>query len=202
MLRSNMIKAICSIILISVLAGCVLTQVKGFTDLDYQGYRVKKIAIRAANANFAFGEMFEQSMVSRMQNKNIQAVSFMEMFPPTRKWTNEQIANELTKRGFDTIMYMNLTGSGSSSETIGYINNGSVNTYGNTATFNSVSVPITGRSRNTAVRITIYDVATAKTIWIGDTATHAGGLAFVGDQTQTDNIAGEVVETLERDGHL
>jgi len=190
------------ILLIGSLTGCIITHVKGFTDRDFQGYHLVKIAVRAPNASFMFGELLEKSMVEKLRDKGVQAESFMEIFPPTRQWTNEQVATELGQKGFDTIMYVNLVGSGSSTQTVGYINTGNAFAYGNMATFNSVSVPITGRSRYTSTRITIYDVATARTSWVGDSSTNAGGLAFVDDKTQTDDIAKEVTDTLAKSGHL
>lgn len=190
------------ILIASSLTGCILTQVKGFTDRDFQGYHLTKIAVRAPNSNFMFGESLEKSMVEKLQEKGVQAESFMEIFPPTRKWTNEQVAAELTQKNYDTIMYVNLVGSGSDTQTIGYINNGNASAYGNTATFNSLSIPITGRSRYTSTRISIYNVANGHTIWVGDTSTQAGGLAFVGDKTQTDDIARKVTEALAESGHL
>jgi len=197
------ITGIClAVLFMGVLAGCIITNVKGFTDNDYQGYRLKHMVVRAPNANFMFGDLLEKSMVVSLQARGIDAQSFMDMFPPTRKWTNEQITSELTGKGFDTIMYVNLVGSGEKSETVGYINTGNAFAYGNSTSFNSVSVPVIGRSRFTATRITVYDVATARTIWIADSNTKAGGAAFVGDKTQTDDIAKEVIKTLAESGHL
>lgn len=184
------------------LTGCIITHVKGFTDRNFEKYHLTKMAVRAPNASFMFGELLEKSMVSALRDKGVQAESFMAIFPPTRKWTHEQVAVELTQKGFDTIMYVNLTGSESRAETVGYINNGNASVYGNTATFNSVSLPVTGRSRYTATRITIYDITTAHTIWVGDSTTHAGGLLYIGDETQTDNIAKEVTDSLVKSGHL
>jgi hypothetical protein len=187
---------------IACISGCITTHIKGFTDQDFQSYRLKKISVRALNSNFMFGEILERSMVERLRGKGLQAEPFTKMFPPTRKWTNEQVAAELTKQGYDTIMYINLVESGSSSQTVGYVNTGNASAYGNLTTFNGMSVPITTRSRHTSTRITIFDVVTARTIWIGDTATRAGGLAFVGDTTQTEDIAREVTETLVGSGHI
>lgn len=166
------------IILLNTLTGCISTQVKGFTDRDFQGYHLTKIVVRAPNANFMFGELLEKSMVDQLRERGVQAESFMEIFPPTRKWTHEQVAAELTQKGYDTIMYLNLSGSGSNTETIGFINHGSASVYGNAAMFNSVSVPIVGRSRYTSTRITIYDVATARTIWVGDSSTQAPSVSI------------------------
>lgn len=195
-------KLLACLVLLSVLTGCITTEVKGFTDHDYQGRHLLKIAVRAPNADFMFGGLLEKSMVEELQRKGVQAESFLEMFPPTRKWTNDQVATELNQKGFDSIMYVNLTGSGASAETVGYINQGSAYVYGNTASFYSTSIPAVRPTRYTSTRVTIYDVASAHTIWIADSVTHAGGLLFMGDKTQTDNLASEIIDALAKSGHL
>jgi len=47
-------------------------------------------------------------MVNAFRNRGVQAESFLAMFPPTREWTNEEVAKELIATGFDSIMYVTL----------------------------------------------------------------------------------------------
>jgi len=94
--------------LLTALTGCITTEVKGYTDREYTGFRIGKVAVRAPNAGFAFGELVENSMVNAFRNRGVQAESFLAMFPPTREWTNEEVAKELIATGFDSIMYVTL----------------------------------------------------------------------------------------------
>lgn len=182
--------------------GCIETTVKGYTDRTYSGYHIRKVIVRAPNAGFVLGELIENKMVDQFKKTKIIAESFTKRFSPTREWTNDEVAQELMMDGFDSIMYVVLTGSESSTQTIGYINNGQASAYGNTASYNGFSVPISATRRYTATRANLYDVKTAKVIWVGDTNTKAGGLAFMSDDTQADSIAKEVIISLASNGHL
>jgi len=186
----------------SVLTGCITTNVKGFTDRDYSGYKVRKVSVRAPNASFTFGELLENSFVKELRKNGVAAQSFMERFPPTRRWTNQEVATELMQNDFDSIMYVTLVGSDTSSETIGYINSGTASVYGNKASFSGSSTAISAIQRFTSTRVRLFGVESAKIIWIGDSQTNAGGLAFMGDETQTDSIASEVVAALKESGHF
>jgi hypothetical protein len=55
--------------LLTALTGCITTQVKGYTDREYTGFRIGKVAVRAPNAGFAFGELVENSMVNAFRNR-------------------------------------------------------------------------------------------------------------------------------------
>jgi len=184
------------------MVSCITTTVKGYTDRAYSGYHIQKVIVRAPNAGFVLGELIEKKMADRFKETKVNAESFMERFPPTREWTNGEVAQELIKEGFDSIMYVVLTGSESSTQTIGYINSGQASAYGNTASYSGFSVPVSAIRRYTATRVNLYDAKTAKVIWVGDTSTEAGGFLFMSDDTQADSIANEVIISLASNGHL
>lgn len=184
------------------ISGCISTHVRGFSDRDYRGYKIQKVAVRAPNAGFSFGETLETSMVKQLQAKGVKARSFLKSFPPTREWTNQEISTELMKDGYDSIMYINLIGSDTSTQTIGYIHNGNAYAYGNMATYSGSSTPMTAISRYTSTRVKIYDVKNAKVIWVGDSSTNAGGLLYMSDETQADSIATEITTALQESGHM
>ena len=167
--------ALLMILITLLITGCVTTNVKGYTDREYNGYKIKKAVVRAPNAGFAFGELLEGSLVEELNNAGVPAKSFLEMFPPTREWSNEQVAKELMEKGYDAILHVNLTGSDANEQTIGYINHGTASVYGNSASFSGSSTAMTMVSRYTATHIKLYDVATGRVIWVGDANTKAGG---------------------------
>ena len=165
-------------------------------------HQIKNAVVRAPNAGFAFGELLETSMVENLTKRGVHAESFLSLFPPTREWTNEEVAKELMREGFDSIMYINLVGSDTNSQTVGFINNGTASAYGNTASYSGSSTAITAISRYTSTRVKVYDIVTGRVIWVADSSTKAGGLLYVGDETQTDSIAAEIVDALAVSGHL
>jgi hypothetical protein len=181
---------------------CVTTQVNGYTDNSFRGHKVKRIAVRAANANFAFAQILEDDLVAEFKSDGIQATSFLAMFPPTRDLTNAQVAQSLKERGFDGIMYVNLTGSDTKETTIGYTNTGTGYVYGNTASYSGHSTAMTAIRRYTSTRATLYDVVSGDKIWIADTNTNAGGLLYQSDDTQAESIAEEIVTALHKSGHI
>lgn len=194
-----------AVILVTVLGGltsCITTNVKGFTDRDYQGYRIRKVVVRAPNAGFQFGDLLEKSMIEKFKNRGVYAESFLAMFPPTREWTNGAVAQELIKQGFDTIMYVTLIGSQTSSETIGYVSTGQANAYGNTVSYSGSTTAVSAIRRYSSTRAKLYDIKTANVIWVGDSSTKAGGLLFMGDDTQVESITTEIVASLSESGHL
>jgi hypothetical protein len=185
-----------------VTTACVTTQVNGYTDNAYRDHKVYRIAVRAANANFAFAQLLENELVDEFKDKGIRATSFLAMFPPTRDWTNAQVTQALKQRGFDGIMYVNLTGADSQETTIGYVNTGSASVYGGSASYRGHSTAMTAIRRYTSTRASLYDVASGHKIWIADTNTNAGGLLYQSDDTQAESIAEEIVAALHKSGHL
>jgi len=79
---------------ITAITGCITTNIKGFTDLDYSGYKLKRVVVRAPNTGFTFGERLATSMTEEFNKNGIYVASFLAMLPPTREWTNEEVAKE------------------------------------------------------------------------------------------------------------
>lgn len=198
----NLIGISLILIVLFGVVSCLETTVKGYTDLDFQRYKINKIMVRAPNASYNFGELLEQSMVDELGKSGVPASSFMATFPPTRKWTNEQIARKLIKYGFDAIMYINLTNVDSSVQTLGYTTTGTANVYGNTAYYSSRTTASKRPVRYTSTRVDIYEVRTGKVIWRADVDTTAGGLLFQGDEQTTDDMASEILKALKLKGHI
>lgn len=200
------LKAVRKIIALFVLpilvSGCIATKIKGFTDHKYQGYSLRKVVICAPNAGFSFGGAIEDSFVEKFKSAGLEAESFLVLFPPTREWNATQISMALIEKGYDSIMYVSLTGSDTSVSTVGYTNTGTINVYGNNAYYQSHSVPVSTINRYTSTRVQIYDVETAETVWVADTTTSAGGLLFIEDKAQADSIAMVVVSDLAKAGHV
>ena len=182
-----------------LMTGCISTNVKGFTDDQYKSYKLKKVAIQAVNTNFHFGEMLENSMVEELNDENVKAKAYSAIFPPTQQRNFEEISKKLLSMGFDAIMQINFGSSKASSYSdefyvpTGYDSLG--NNYGT-----NVSVSLVWR--NTSAQVRIYSIKSGKTVWAGDTHTKAGGLFYMSDESTTDSIAEDVVDTLEDSGHL
>lgn len=192
-----------SILLIAtVVTSCIRTNIKGFTDRDFNGYKIKKVVVRAPNSGFSLGEQIEASMVKEFAKKGVYAVSFLAMFPPTRDWTNGEVAQELAQKGFDSIMFVNLIGSDSSAQTVGYVNSGSVSVYGNNAFYTNSTTAVTHVSRYTATRIKLYEAVSGRVIWIADSSTRSGGHLYVRDEAQAGSIASETITALDESGHI
>jgi hypothetical protein len=184
-----------------LLVGCIATKIKGFTDHKYRGHLIRKVVICAPNAGFSFGGAIEDSFVEKFRSSGVEAESFLVLFPPTREWNATQINIALIEKGYDSIMYVSLTGSDTTVSTVGYTNTGTINVYGNNAYYQSRSVPVSTINRYTSTRVQIYDVETAETVWVADTTTSAGGLLFIEDKAQADSIAMVVVTDLAKAGH-
>lgn len=210
-------RIVCTVAVMLVLVGlcgCVKTRVTGFTDRDFVGYRIQKVLVYAANVDFEHERMIEKAVVGQLAKKKIPADSYIESFPPTREWSFTAVTDELTKDGFDSVMFVNFGNSkfyytSLGTTTTGNIsNNGTATTYGNntryngTTTYRTTTTESVRPDRVTAIRVDLYDIATCKPIWVGDCKTEAGGTLYMRDSTQINNFSKKLISTLKDSGHI
>jgi len=197
--RNIAMKKIAQLIIILIatmmMSACISTSVKGYTDNSHKNYKIKKIAIHPVNTNMHFTSLLEESMVDELEDVGVAAKSFSVMFPPTRQRTEKEVNEKLLEKGFDSIMHIHIGSSkhaSSSSDLHLYDPYSGGVSHTNITTFN----------RNTTAQIKIISVKNNEVIWIGDTQTAAGGLLYIGDESTTDSIAEDLIETLKEIGHL
>jgi hypothetical protein len=182
-----------------LMTGCISTNVKGFTDDQHLNYKIKKVAVRAVNTNFHTAALLENSMIEELEDSDVTAHSYTSLFPPTRQRSNEEVNEKLLSMGFDSVMSINLGASKSSS----YSDNINIPTgYDSAGNTYSTNMAIHIVRRNTSAKVRVYNVKSEKLVWVGDTYTEAGGLLYMSDESTTDSIAEDVVETLKESGHL
>lgn len=185
-----------------VLTGCITTQIKGYTDPSYQGREYRHVIVAAPDASFNFRELLEGETVAKLQAVGIEAVSDIALFPPTREWNSDQVHHTLSEMGVEAGILISLAGTASSDDVIGYHSTGSATSYGGYTSARATTIPMRAISRSTGTRVTLQDIKSGETVWIGDARTDAGGFLFVGDKATAASMASKIVNTLKAQGHL
>jgi hypothetical protein len=196
------------------ICGCIKSEITGFTDRDYDKYYIQRIVVRSTSGDFQKDQQIEDTLVRMFRRVGVPSDPFLSRYPPTREWSISDVSKDLIVANFDTIMYVNLISENQSSKIIGYQVDGQGSIYGTATTlgnsttyqgstnYNSTTTVLRRVSRYTAIRITIYDVKTAKVIWIGDCKTNSSGALFVGDQMQLNSFTQMLKRTLQTEQHL
>jgi hypothetical protein len=202
-----------------VTSGCVTTQVKGYTDSKYRGAIIGSVAVLANSQDVGLSEAIESGLESSLKQYGVRTVRSQTILPPTRAYTEQEIRDSLTGNGIAALLIVNIAGSETSSETIGYNTFGTATatTYGSAyatgynSAYYSGSTGITGSSqtyavkrfdRNTIASSTLYDVQTGDVMWTSNSETKAGGALYMSDDTTGGDLAESIVKSLAESGHF
>ncbi len=185
------------------LSSCISTNVRDFTDPEYQTFAAKKLLV--ATPNQEFDDIFIQTL--RNKNVNITASSMSSVFLPTRKYSTEDMAKIVQKNGYDSTIIISIAGDQSSSQVVSYMTNSSAQAYSTGygsayATGSSTTVPITAHKRNTTSKAELYDPLKQRKIWVADLTTKASGSLYVQNDDTMESISEEVINSLLQKRHL
>ena len=191
------------IVVIFFLAGCISTQVKDFTDPEYQTFTSKKMLVGTTSLEF------DDYFISEAQEYNLDVilVPMYKVFLPTRQYTIEQKLELLKKNKFDSYLIVNLIGdSGKKSRVSGYSTQSNATAYssGNFATArgSSTTTAIVSHSRATQSKASLFDSETQNTMWTADLNTSAKGALYTGSNDAMKDISASVIKSLIKAGHL
>ena len=159
------IKLTTLLIFVLVLTNCTHTRVVSFTDPDAGGKLYNRIAV-VANVNDLSDRLaIETKMVNTLNDKGVNAISSLSLFPPTREFTIEQENEVFQNNKVEALAIIQIADAGFlvTSEPM------SVHTETNEdGTGTTVSGGGTAHKAFGQLRVSLIDVKTDKTMWIGD----------------------------------
>ena len=186
-----------------MLASCISTNVRDFTDPEYQTFTASKLLVVTPNQEF--DDIFLKTL--RNKNINISANRMGDVFLPTRKYDTEEMVKIVQRKGYDATIIITIAGDQSSSQVVSYMTNSSANAYSTGygsayATGSGTTVPITAHRRNTTSQAVLYDPVTQRKIWVADLSTKAKGSLYMQNDDTMESISEEVINALLRKHHL
>ena len=136
-----------NLVILSFLVGCVSTKITSFRDPEFRtGYSIGKIVVGAPELPLTERLAVETKFVEAFEKASVVAVRAVDLLPPTRQFTGDQIAQILDQNSVDTLLLM-----------VGYMKStqstyipqthypgqttGTVNYIGNTAYFQAQTSP-------------------------------------------------------------
>ncbi len=165
----NNIKLIALLIFVLFVTSCTHTRIVSFTDPDAGGKLYNRIAVVANVDDLSDRLIIETKMVKTLDDKGVNAVSSLSLFPPTREFTIEQ-ENEIFKdNNVEALAVIEIrnTGFHVSSEPLS-VRTETRKEKDKEVTGTTVSGGGTERKAFGQLRVSLIDVVSDKTMWIGD----------------------------------
>ncbi|MBR0850003.1 hypothetical protein JQ543_19785 [Bradyrhizobium diazoefficiens] len=201
------------------LSGCITTTMQGYADRDRPAKPVKRVIAYVA----AQGPL-SASLLSNIQEEarkhQVDAEDALNIFPPTRKYTDAEIRKGMAETGIDAVLFINVGDTGVQREYAGTIlsgqytgsstSSGTINTAGSfstvsmggtsSGTLTATSTPTYRYRRQTNFTARLVEVSSGRNLWVGNGQVNAGGLLFVGDGANASSSVAAIFDDLQRKG--
>ncbi len=203
------------VLVVVLLAGCASAQLTAFRDPAYANTEYDRVAVFALGMTLQSTVRVEQSLCEKLSAAR--CVAGTSVLPPTRVYSTAEITTALAKAGADAVLLVSLASdnsqtwyagsvmSGSTSQTTRA--SGSVNLYGNAATWSgtaqtatstqAMATPVYQSRRQATAEIGLFDRRTGNIAWRGELLVSGKGAlatrdaAFIG--AATDKIASGLI---------
>jgi len=162
----KIVKSIILVMSILIAFNCTHTRVVSFTDPNAMNKLYHKIGVISNVEKLSDRLIIENKIVETLNDEGVSTISSLSVFPPTRDFTIDQENEILIKNGIDAILVIQITDAGFSisSEPI-RVQTGSSNT--------TISGGGTARKAYGQLKISLVDIVTDQTMWVGDADTRA-----------------------------
>ena len=158
------------IILVALITiNCTQTKVVTFTDPDARGKSYARIGVVADVTDLSERVTIEEQMVETLLDNSISAVSSISLLPPTREFTIEQEAEIYKNNNIEALVVIQIDDSGYfvTTEPI-RVNTKTVKKDGKKVKSTTVSGGGTEQKAFSQFRVSLVDLESNKTMWIGD----------------------------------
>jgi len=191
------------LIFVILLLGCAWTKITSFKDPDFSNTNFSKILIIVPFSDLELRQTTEKEFQDALYSKGITAITSIELFPPTREFSPDEILNLLRKFNIDGILFIasedywtSPTYTPESRST-----KGSASLIGNLISY-SVSARKYRSNYLSKSHITfelrLYDVNTGRTAWIAKSNTRKN--AFADFNRMMTSLAISTTNQLKKDG--
>jgi len=174
------------------------TDVEGYTDPDFTGYKFTTVVLHLPNASLDFKKHVIKQLTKKLKKKNVRVLLHKDLFPPTRTWDEESSAEIYERHNVDAGIVISI-GKDEYSESAGMAMY-NASTIGGTTTGYVTQTTIV--RDQTSFNITIVDTESRKNVWIGELDTRGAGLLFVGNKSTAKSLAKGLVREWKSAGHL
>jgi len=172
--------------------GCATTQITAFKDPDTGARKLKNVLIVVASSDLRDRMAIEKAIVEKLTAQGIQAQPSTTVFPPTRKYTEQEMRESLAAKGFTEVLFLSPTGSGVT--VTGAISQ-------TTAFPGPSAMGVTGfvRRLEKTFQVEIMAVENSKTIWMASTQSAVG--RGIGDHEMiVESLTENILAQLKKDG--
>ena len=160
---------ILTILVLIVMTGCTSTRVVSFTDPDAYGKSYSKVVVVADVGDLSDKLTIETKLVETLQEKGINAVSSLSLLPPTREFTVMQENEVFAKNRIDGLVVVQIADAGY------FITTEPINVHTETSSGENGNVTSTSASGGGTehkafgqFRVSLIDLKSQKTMWVGD----------------------------------
>jgi hypothetical protein len=164
-----------------LVAACATTQVTSvWKDPAFTAGQMKKVLVIGMSEKVSLRRVFEDAFVERLEARGVKALPSYPVFPDG-KLTDQKLVDELMESGADTVLIARLVESKTVEQVVPasttMVPRQSVDLYGYYATtYDYVYNPgYVTESRVAVVETNLYDAATKKLIWTGQSDTLVKG---------------------------
>ena len=184
--------------LILTLSAFRSTDVEGYTDPDFAGFRFHTVVLQLQNAPVDFKQYVVKRMTDKLGKENIRVLLHEDLFPPTRQWDEQSSAAIYARHGVDAGIIVTL-GSAGGETTPGMVMYNAT-TIGGTTTGYATQMSVA--RDHASFEIAVVDAKTKRTAWIGNLSTRGAGLLFVGPKDTAKSLVKGLIKEWKAAGHI
>ena len=193
---------------------------QGYADRQLPVRPVSHIIAYVAGPNPALVSGIQGSIAEEAHKHGIAADDALNLFPPTRAYSNSEVQKGLTGNGIDGVLIIDVGDTGVQREYAGTIlsgqyqgssnASGTVNTFGNVSTVSmsgtssgtmmATATPTYRYRRQTSFNARLLEASTGRNLWVGNGQVNAGGLLFVGDRASSSSSVAAIFDDLQAKG--
>lgn len=192
-----------SILLASLLVGCASTKMTTYKDPEFENVVYKSLVVSSNFQDLEHKAYMETKVCKELSSYEVNCQRSIDVFPPTRKFTNEQWVQRFINSGADALVTIALTDSYSTQTYVlqSSTTTGNVSAYGNIAYYSQSTNTYGGYNISKPVekyKITLIDGNNGQVAFMATSSTR--GNAFADSQDLSNSLAGELVDQLEKSG--
>ncbi len=187
----------------AIFSSCAKTSITSFKDPQITNDKLKRILVIGTNLTLPSRQKLEERAVIKLSDNGITGISSIELFLPTRSYTESEVLAILEQNNIDALLILELSDAYSQQVYIpeSYSSSSKGTVVGNQVNINTTTYKHGGYYLNKPrvfFNLKLISAKNGSTLWIGNSKT--AGNAFADEDVLFDSLSESAVKQLHQDG--
>ena len=193
----KLVSLVITLFFLCLISGCITTHIKGYSDPDYFGYKMRNVAVLIDSDNAEVIDSALSAIKDNLRYDDVIVQDYWEVVPLSKARQVAEVKQRLIESYIGTILYIKFGSGNKETNIVGSYTNMTANVYGNSVYGSGFTIPITAVNRDSFGEVKVLNVNDDGVVWAARFNSESEGALYSDLSIHVENSIKSIMDELK-----